>query len=406
MIPIEPFDELGDDDATDVRIGLDRRRVVPVLLAVLAALLVVSFAVGRRAPSVAAPGSSVPPAATVVDRSTTTVVASSTTPAPATTTTTSTTASVVSLPFGEATGLVVYLTPSGGAPDSIRAYDIDTGVVHDVSFGGDIGWYIRAIDGAGGVVVDGGAAVAVGPGGHRTLMAGGPNGINEAPNGRVAAGPSGGVWARGFDPPRIELFDASGAPAGRMYGLPIGAELYGSMADGRPVVRTEDRRVAVIEADGTRTPLADNTLGPVESGRFAEVRCADDEQPCHVLGHVDDRTIDLGLTHDAQGVARGFRFQPDGPFVAVNENGRISLIDSTTGATTSDVAHPTNEGWFGEDDRVPVRFLPGGRGLVASTGFGLELVDLSGTRIAAIYLDGDNGSRQVLGVGYAHPWAP
>ncbi len=307
------------------------------------------------------------------------------------------------LPFGEPTGLVVYLTPTGGAPDSIRAYDVDTGIVHDVSFGGDIGWYIRAIDGAGGAVVDGERAVLLADGEARTIMRGGDGGWEEAPNGRTAPGPDGGLWARGFDPSRLELFDSIGNSTGIVHELAIGSELYGSMADGRPVMRREDRRLAVIEPDGSPTPLADNALSPVEAGRFAEVRCEADQE-CHVFGHIDDTTIDFGLTRDADGAARRFRFQPDGPLVAVSVNGQISLIDTSTGNTAADIARASDQAWFGNDDQMPVRFLPGGRGLIIPTGYGLDLVDLTGTKITEVSLDMTAGIVNILGVGFAHPW--
>ncbi len=222
-------------------------------------------------------------------------------------------------------------------------------------------------------------------------------------NGRTAQGPDGGLWARGFDPSRVELFDSLGSSTGVVHEFAIGSELYGSMADGRPVIRREDQHLVVVEPDGSRTPLADNALGPVEAGRFAEVRCEADQE-CHVFGHLDDTTVDLGLTRDADGAERRFRFQPDGPLVAVSVNGDISLIDTNTGSTMADVARASDQAWLGDDDRVPVRFLPGGRGLVVPTGYGLDLVDLSGTKITEVSLDMSAGIVNILGVGFFHPW--
>ena len=299
---------------------------------------------------------------------------------------------------------MLYLTPLRGAPTEIDAYDLDTGLRHEVGLGTDVGWYVRAVDGAGGLVVDGGAVLAVSHGATRTIDDGGNSDASDSPNGRVAPGPSGGVWVRGFAPPAIELVDATGARTGRRYDLPRGAELFGSMADGRPVVRSEDRRVAVIEPDGSRRPLADNAQAPVEAGRFVEVRC-DRQQRCTALAHIDQRTVDLGSTRSEGGVERRYRFQPDGPFVAISEGDHLSLRDTTTGAVPPAVVTGVTTAWFGDDDLMNARFLPGGLGLVAQTDKGLVFIDLTGRTIARIPVEPTNmPGGPLLGVGRARFW--
>ena len=328
--------------------------------------------------------------------STTVVASTSTVPEPSTTT---------PPPFGEPTSLVVYLTPRGSnsAPDTILVYEVDTGIEHELHLGRDVGWYHAVYDGAGGTVVDGGAVVAVVRGDARVLDDDGAHSWGDAPNGRVAPGPNGGLWLRGLDPPAVELVDAAGARTGRRYPLALGAELFGSMADGRPVVRGADRRAAAIELDGTRTPLDGIPLNPVENSRYIEVRC-DAEQKCGAYGHLDDGAVlELGPMHDPSGAPILYRLAPDGPpTAAIIRDETLTLRDPSGAVMPVPVADVDVTGFGPDTFRVGVRFLPDGRGLVVQMRGGLAFVDRAGRVLSQVALGGPT----ILGVGRAHAWAP
>ena len=394
-----------DDErsGTEVRLG-PRRRAWPVVLVLgIGAVVVASVASGGPGRDRAAPTST---AATTAR----TRVPIPTSASPATTDgsttlvepSTSTTA-FAALPFGRPTGLVVYLTPSSGAPSGLLAYDVDRGVVHELDLGRDVGWYLRALDGAGGAVVDGGVVVLVKDGVARPLDVSGSNGIVDGPNGRTAPGPAGGVWVRGFEPPAVELVDASGARTGRRYALPPGAELYGAMDDGRPVVRGDDRVAYAVEPDGTRAPLDGIPIGPVERGRYVEVRC-DAAQACTAFAHLGGDVVALGPTYD-DGGPRAYEIEPDGPYVAVMTGVDLSLLDTRTGHVRPAVVGLMGGGYGPEP--IPARFLPDGLGLVAQTQRGFVFVGLDGHMIA----DLSTGAAIIpgaalLGVGRAQPWHP
>lgn len=400
--------DLNDDErgGTEVRSERPRGRLWPAVVVIgLGAVVVASVTLGghgpgHTAPTTATPTATTTPAATTVTTLSTATTTNPTAPAAESTNTTA----FVSLPFGRPTGLVVYLTPSSGGPSTLLAYDIDRGTVHNLDLGRDVGWYIRALDGAGGTVIDGGVIVVVQAGVARSLDDTSTLGIVDGPNGRTAAGPAGGIWVRGFNPPGIELIDPTGARTGRRYPLPAGSELYGSMADGRPVVRGDDHIAYTIEPDGTPTPLDGIPTGPVDHGHYLEVRCTP-TQTCTAYGHLDPATvIALGPTNDTHG-PRQYRMQPDGAYVAVETGTDLLLLDTHTGRTQT-VVTGLRGGW-NPTEPIPARFLPDQLGLIAQTQHGLVLIGLDGHTIAdlttgaAVIPNAD-----LLGVGHAHPWQP
>jgi hypothetical protein len=312
------------------------------------------------------------------------------------------TATAVLRPFGVDTGIVLYLTPDGGAPDSMLAYDVDAAETHRIELGRDIGWYIRAVEGGGSVVVDGGLVVAVADGHTEVLDDGGNTGYADAPSGRVASLGDGSMWLRRSDPYVLDLMATAGQTTSTRLDLPRGADLYGAMADGRPVVRGADGRVFAVGLDGQRTFLAQHALAPVEAGQFAETRC-DEQQRCEVIGHVGGAEVALGPPLDENGTERSFRFQPNGPLVAVADGDELSILDSRTGASTSVLHDLLPDSFVG--DGLSMQFLPDGVGLAASTLRGLVLVDLTGREVAVVRAGEVMPGPLLLGVGVTRPWA-
>ena len=224
-----------------------------------------------------------------------------------------------------------------------------------------------------------------------------------APTDAPLRGPTGGSGSAGSTP-GIELIDSDGARTGHRYPLPDGGELYGSMADGRPVVRGDDHIAYTIEPDGTPTPLDGTPVGPVDHGHYIEVRCTP-TQTCTTYGHLDPATvIALGPTHDANG-PRQYRMQPDGPYVAVQTGTDLQLLDTRTGHTQAVVTGLTG-GW-NPTEPIPARFLPDQLGLIAQTQHGLVLITLDGHTIADLTTGAAIiPNANLLGVGHAHPWEP
>ena len=187
--------DLNDDEpgGTEVRFERPRGRLWPAVVVLgLGAVVVASVTMGGHHADRTAPATTTPTATTAAA----TAATDTTVPVGDSASTTA----FVSLPFGRPTGLVVYLTPSSGGPATLLAYDVDRGIVHDLDLGRDVGWYIRALDGAGGTVIDGGVIVAVHAGVARPLDDTSTRGIVDGPNGRTAPGPNGGIWVRGFNP--------------------------------------------------------------------------------------------------------------------------------------------------------------------------------------------------------------
>ena len=174
------------------------------------------------------------------------------------------------------------------------------------------------------------------------------------------------------------------------------------MPDGRPVVRGADHHAAAIEPDGTRTPLVGIPERPVESGRYVEIRC-DPTQVCTAYAHVDEGTeIALGPTHDGRDGPISYRLAPDGPPTAVGLVWQgLFVLDLRTHVRVDVLDGMAPARWLGLDE-VAVRFLPGGRGLVAQTQRGLAFVDITGRVLAEVPVIGPN----LLGIGRAHAWAP
>ncbi len=280
--------ELLNDDAVaaDVELGNGPRRRTPWMMAVLGAVALLAFAATRSGPQpnvAAVPSTEIP---TMTASPATTVVSSTTTRTeeraafPSDVRLPGVQAKVVGpvLPLGHETAAFLYLTPSSGGPFSVQLYELDTGALREVDLGTDVGWYIRAIDMSGAVVVDGGEVLSVQPDGVHGLASGGGNGYADAPFGRVASGPDGGVWVRYPTRGKLQLIGRDG-PRGPEYDLPVGADLYGSMSDGRPVVRGADQRSYVMDKVGNRALLSSGLTSYVENGKFTETTC-DDQQNC------------------------------------------------------------------------------------------------------------------------------
>ena len=379
--------ELLNDDAiaADVEIGSGPRRRTPWLVAVLGVVALLAFAAtrsgtqpqGAAVPTTAVPTTTIP---TTTVRPITTAVGAATVVGPV-------------LPLGHETGTFLYLTPSNGGPFSVQIYEVDSGELRDVDLGTDIGWFTRAIDMSGAVVVDGGGVLSVQPNGVRSLTSAEIGGA-DAPFGRVASGPDGGVWVR--DPVRgkLQLMGRSG-PLSVEYDLPVGADLYGSMSDGRPVVRGADQRSYVMDRVGNRSLLSSGLTSYVENGKFTEITC-DDQQHCATVGHFDTQKRAIPLASKSI-----VRFDPDGPMIAmVHEDETLSLLNGVTGEEVLVVM----------SNRVPydatfplatnVTFLPDGQGLVASTSTGLVLIDQNGKFVTNLAARGGVMGPSVIGTGH------
>ena len=394
--------ELLDDDAVaaDVEIGNGPRRRTPWMVAVLGVVGLLAFAATRSGtqPHVAAVPTTAVPTTTA---STTTVFAPTTTraeepslfhsdgPLP----TLQTKVVGPALPLGHETGTFLYLTPSGGGPFSVQIYELDTGELREVNLGTDIGWYVRAIDMSGAVVLDGGEVLSVQPDGVRSLTSEDISGA-DAPFGRVASGPDGGVWVR--DPARgkLQLMGRYG-PSSDEYDLPVGADLYGSMSDGRPVVRGADQRSYVMDRVGNRALLSSGLTSYVEVGKFTETTC-DDQQHCATVGHFDTQKRAIPLSPKSM-----VRFDPAGPMIAiVHEDETLSLLNGVTGDEVPVVMseHVPYDPTFPLTTNVT--FLPDGQGLVATTSTGLVLIDHNGKFVTNLPARGGVMGASVIGTGH------
>ncbi len=315
-------------------------------------------------------------------------------------------------PFGRDTGLAVYLSPSGGTHDKLLVYDIDRGRITEVELGRDVGWFVRAIGDLGGVLVDGGDVLRITATEVNAiaLAANSTFSYADAPYGRLAPGPGQGTWLRTLSPSGLVLVDEVGKPTGVGYDLPVGVVLYGSMADGRPVVRGADQRSLLIDDDARYVPLADGPTSIVEHGRFIETTC-DDALRCSYIAHVDSTVRTLGPVTTGTNTTLAYRFQPDGPLIAIVRDRDLSILDVNTGVLRANLLLGIVDNGLGDNGlsdngllTSSVAFLPGGAGLVATTSSGVQLLDVSGHVLATVDLppsaDGTPGPL-LLGIGLA-----
>ena len=315
-------------------------------------------------------------------------------------------------PFGQDTGLAVYLAPSGGAQDKLLAYDIDRGRITEIDLGRDIGWFVRMIADLGGVLIDGGNVLRIAATAVKAVALAATNNFSyaDAPFGRLAPGPGHGTWLRTLSPSGLVLLDEVGKSAGVGYALPVGVVLYGSLADGRPVVRGADQRSLVIDTDASHVPLADGPTSIVEHGRFIETTC-DEALRCSYIAHVESMVRTLRPVTNGTDTTQAYRFQPDGPLLAIVRDRELSILDVETGELRANLLFGIVDNGFGDNGlgdngllTSSVAFLPGGTGLVAVTGSGVQLLDLSGHVLATVDLvpggDGTPGPL-LLGIGPA-----
>jgi hypothetical protein len=315
-------------------------------------------------------------------------------------------------PFGRDTGLVVYLARSAGRQDKLLVYDIDRGRIIEVDLGVDVGWFVRAMGDLGGVLVDGGDVLRITANEVNAvaLAANGNYSYFDSPYGRLAPGPGHGMWLRTKSPSGLVLLDEVGKPAGVGYELPGGAVLYGSLADGRPVVRGADQRSLVIDPDGSHALLADGPTSFVEHGRFIETIC-DDALRCSNVAHVESTIRTLGPVTTGSDTTLAYRFQPDGSLVAIVRDRELSILDVDTGELRANLLYGIGENGSGDNGSgdnglltSSIAFLPGGTGLVATTSFGVQLLDLAGHLLATVDLPHTDGTQEplLLGIGLAN----
>jgi hypothetical protein len=282
------------------------------------------------------------------------------------------------LPFGSPTGAMLYLPPQDGGPFGLGVYNVDTGTLTNVALGTDVGGFFKVLDGPGGVYVDGVNILRLGARGNAVIGNSESYGSGPSPNGRLALGPDGLMWLRDVGGERLVLLDVAGL-TDREYSLPRGADLIGSMADGRPVVRGSDQRSYVIEVSGVRSLLSSGITSFVDHGRFTETSC-DDQQHCTTVGHIDGQKRGINLPSDVNVV-----FQPDGDWLAlVHPDETLSLLNGLTGDEINaripehvPYIPSGNYGPYG-NSVANVRFLPHGVGLVVGTPINIAFIDMDG----------------------------
>jgi hypothetical protein len=202
------------------------------------------------------------------------------------------------------------------------------------------------------------------------------------------------VWVRYPVRGKLQLIGRDG-PLSDEYDLPVGADLYGSMSDGRPVVRGADQRSYVMDRVGNRALLSSGLTSYVENGKFTETTC-DDQQHCATVGHFDTQKRAIPLSPRSM-----VRFDPDGPMIAiVHEDGMLSLLNGVTG----DEVPVVMSNRIPYDPAFPlatnVTFLPDGHGLVATTTTGLVLIDHNGTFVTSLPTSGGVMGSSVIGTGH------
>ena len=152
-------------------------------------------------------------------------------------------------------------------------------------------------------------------------------------------------------------------------------------------------------------PLADGPTSIVERGRFIETTC-DDALRCSYIAHVDSTVRMLGPVTTGTDATLAYRFQPDGPLIAIVRDRELSILDVDTGELRVNLLYGIVDSGLGDNALLTssVAFLPGGSGLVAATSSGVQLLDLSGHLLATVDMapgaDGTQGPL-LLGIGPA-----
>jgi hypothetical protein len=314
------------------------------------------------------------------------------------------------LPFGTPTDAVAYLGSADGGPFSLQVYDIDRGTVRGIDLGGDAGWITRTVDVADAVLVDGGEVVRVdGQGQATTIAATGAYGLDNAPPGRIVPGPFGGAWVRMFHPDGLALLDSAGHPVGEKQRdgsdrIPVGsgADLIGTSATGRPVIRAPDGSTRVVADDGTTTSLSSDPTGVVDAGRYASRHCPlGPAAACELVLHGDgpDAVVPPDLI-DGRLQDVVVLFQPGGHWVAVVDGQSLNMWNPLTKARRVGAVDSISR--FSRD-MPAVAFLPSGIGLIASTSSGLVFVSTEGGVVGTPFeVAGSLEPPVLLGVGRRH----
>jgi hypothetical protein len=305
------------------------------------------------------------------------------------------------LPMGGETGLVVYWQRYEGDRMQLHAYDLDTGVDHRIDIGPDFnGWAATQL---GSSMVFGGSGVQqlTTQGFVELVDATASAGFADTPP--FAPGPGATIWIQSesgltlVDEARQVLEEIPVTPSVLM---------YGSTADGRPVVRGPDERSSIVAADGTFAPLSTGRTTWVDRGRYVETTC---ETPvrCRSLAVGPNGPVPIEAVPAAD-VAYEFAFADDGSSMTIVDSRQrsISLVDLATG-TIGAVEILAGEfsccatSW-GVGRTVIA--LPGGLGYAVSTVRGMRLVDRAGALVAAVPLPGLEGQSQILGIGRGTGW--
>lgn len=297
-------------------------------------------------------------------------------------------------------GAQLYLWDTESGPAALVAYDVATGTTTPIDLGTAAGPLRAVLPTDQGVFVDAGDVVLTGPDGPIPL------GVSDAPvsdfsrtGPRIAAGPAGRVWVRTLAPPSLVLFDSQ--TMNNPYELPLGAELIGVSAAGRPVVRGPDLRSFEIANDGSSVLLAEGVTTPVENGWYAELVC-EPAAECRVMLHGVSSPITFAINAPDDLERMAVRFAPSGNHVAVAVDDRVRIID-TVAAEGVDVALP----FVPTGDAVSraaanyfrlardLVWTPDGEALGLLTDTGIVFVGLDGTLLGQIVVDPEQPLRYV-----------
>jgi hypothetical protein len=304
------------------------------------------------------------------------------------------------LPFGVETGLVVYWQRPEIDGLRLYAYELDSGINHRV----DVEPEFLASTG-----IPLGSSIVLAGFGVRQMTAGGfvdlVEAADQAPPSSppFAAGPGATIWLRTAD--SIVLLDEARRPL-ETIALPASTQLYGSDADGRPIVLAPDERSWVITADGRRVPLSSGRTTWVDRGRYVELTC-DEVQQCRTVAVGPAGAVPIDAV-PSPGSSHEFAFADDGSSMTIltgDDRTSITRIDLATGTATpidvgTDELACCSTDWGVGTTVLP---LPHGQGYAVSSARGLRLVDASGTYVGVAPIAADGGA-QVLAIGYATSW--